>query len=118
MKIRTVRSFAQLLPIAALLAASGLLGAAEAPRVMFVSGLEVKPVIIDLQGKELPAKKGMIIKPGFIVRVPDGATVQIMTDEKAIIAVRPNSLLKLEKLGEGTQPHRFKLDQGGLRVAN
>lgn len=118
MKTHSVRSFSQLLPIAALLLASGLLQAAEPPRVMFVSGLDVQPVIIDLQGKELPAKKGMIIKPGFSVKVPEGATVQIMTDEKAIIAVRPNSLLKLEKLGEGTQPHRFKLDLGGLRVAN
>jgi len=118
MKPQTFFRFPNLLPLAALLLASGLANAVEPPRVMFVSGLEVKPVLIDLQGKEIPARKGQVIPPGFSVKVPAGATVQIMTDEKAIVAVRQNSLLKLEKLGDGNEPHKFKLDIGGLRVAN
>lgn len=118
MKAHTFRSYPNLLPLAALLLASGLAQAIEPPRVMFVSGLETMPVIIDLQGKEIPAKKGQVIPPGYSVKVPAGATVQIMTDEKAIVAVRQNSLLKLEKLGDGKEPHKFKLDLGGLRVAN
>jgi hypothetical protein len=52
------------------------------------------------------------------VKVPGGATLQIITPEKGILAVRPNSLLKLESLGEGTRPYKLKLNVGGLRVAN
>lgn len=118
MKPQTFRSFPNLLPLAALLLASGLAQAVEPPRVMFVSGLDVQPVLIDLQGRETPAKKGQVIPPGFSVKVPEGASVQIMTEEKAIVAVRQNSLLKLEKLGDRGEPHKFKLDLGGLRVAN
>ena len=108
----------KLVPLAALLLASGLAQGAQPPRVMFVSGLDAKPVLVDPAGKEILAKKGQVIPPGFSVKVPEGATVQIMTDEKAIVAVRQNSLLKLEKLGDGNQPHLLKLDRGGLRVAN
>lgn len=118
MKPNTFRIFPNLLPLAALLLASGLAQAVEPPRVMFVSGLEVQPVLIDLQGNEIPAKKGQVIPPGYSVKVPEGASVQIMTEEKAIVAVRQNSLLKLEKLGNGSDPHKFKLDLGGLRIAN
>jgi hypothetical protein len=118
MKPQTFRSFPRLLPLAALLMAGGLAQAIEPPRVMFVSGIDLQPVLIDLQGKEIPAKKGQVIPPGYSVKVPEGATVQIMTDEKAIVAVRQNSLLKLEKLGDGGEPHKFKLDLGGLRIAN
>ncbi len=118
MKPQTFRSFPNLLPLAALLLASGLAQAVEPPRVMFVSGLDVQPVLIDLQGREIPAKKGQVIPPGYSVKVPEGASVQIMTEEKAIVAVRQNSLLKLDKLGDGSEPHKFKLDLGGLRIAN
>lgn len=118
MKSLFFRQLPKLLPLAALFLASGIAQAAQPPRVMFVSGVEAQPVLIDLQGREIPAKKGAIIPPGFSVKVPEGATMQIMTDEKAIVAVRQNSLLKLEKLGDGNDPHKFKLDNGGLRVAN
>ncbi len=118
MKPQTFRSFPNLLPLAAVLLASGLAQAIEPPRVMFVSGANLQPMLIDLQGKETPAKKGQIIPPGYSVKVPEGASVQIMTDEKAIVAVRQNSLLRLEKLGDGGEPHKFKLDLGGLRIAN
>ena len=111
-------SLPTLLPLAALLLAAGLAQAATPPRVMFVSGIEAQPVLVDLDGKEIPAKKGAIIPPGYSVKVPEGATVQIMTDEKAIVAIRQGSLIKLEKLGDGDAPHVFKLDVGGLRVAN
>lgn len=107
-----------LAPLAALLFAAGIAQAATPPRVMFVSGIDAQPVLIDLEGREIPAKKGAVIPPGYSLKVPDGATVQIMTEEKAILAVREGSLLKLEKLGDGDAPHVFKLDIGGLRVAN
>jgi len=118
MKPQIFRCVPRLLPLAAVLLTCGVAQAAQPPRVMFVSGVEAQPVLVDLQGKEIPAKKGQVIPPGFSVKVPNGATVQIMTDEKAIVAVRQNSLLKLEKLGDGNEPHKFKLDIGGLRVAN
>lgn len=118
MKPQTFRNFPNLLPLAALLLASGLAQAIEPPRVMFVSGVALQPMLIDLQGKETPAKKGQVIPPGYSLKVPEGASVQIMTDEKAIVAVRQNSLLKLEKLGDRGEPHKFKLDVGGLRIAN
>lgn len=104
--------------LSALLLAAGSASAIEPPRVMFVSATDVQPVIIDQQGHEVPAKKGVVIEPGFTVKVPEGATLQIMTAEKGILAVRPNSLLKLEGLGEGPRPYMLKLDSGGLRVAN
>jgi hypothetical protein len=112
------RPIQKLLPLAALMLACGLAQAANPPKVMFVSGKDAKPVLVDLAGKEIPAKKGQVVPPGFSVKVPEGATVQIMTDEKAIVAIRQGSLLKLEELGDGDKPHRFKLDNGGLRIAN
>ena len=117
MKAHEPRNAPKYAALAALFLLSGLAQAIEPPRVMFVSGA-VKPVIIDLQGREIPARKGMVIEPGFSVKVPEGATLQIMTTEKIILAVRPSSLLKLESLGEGTNPHKLKLDMGGIRVAN
>ncbi|HWA12175.1 MAG TPA: hypothetical protein VHA15_03705 [Burkholderiales bacterium] len=118
MSTRDNRSAVKLIPLAALMLACGLAQAASPPKVMFVSGKDAKPVLVDLAGKEIPAKKGQVIPPGFSVKVPEGATVQIMTEEKAIVAIRQGSLLRLEALGDGDKPHRFKLDNGGLRIAN
>lgn len=118
MKLQSFRRLSRLVPLSALVLACGMAQAANPPRVMFVSGADLQPVLIDLNGKEIPARKGVVIPPGYSVKVPEGATVQIMTDEKAIVAIRQNSLLKLEKLGDGNEPHKFKLDIGGLRVAN
>lgn len=115
---RNARINPALLPLAALILVSGLASAAQPPRVMFVSGADLQPVLIDASGKEVLVKKGTVIPPGFTVKVPAGATVQIMTEEKAILAVRPDSLLKLEQLGTGEKPNRYRLDNGGLRVAN
>jgi hypothetical protein len=116
--MRNDRLIQKLLPLAALMLACGVSQAANPPKVMFVSGKDAKPVLVDLAGREIPAQKGQAIPPGFSVKVPEGATVQIMTDEKAIVAIRQGSLLKFEELGDGDKPHRFKLDNGGLRIAN
>ncbi|HVY06817.1 MAG TPA: hypothetical protein VHB46_12645 [Burkholderiales bacterium] len=118
MQPKEIRTASRLIALGTLSLAASMAGAIENPRVMFVSGTDVKPVIVDLQGHEIPAKKGVIIEPGFTVKVPEGATVQIMTPEKGIIAVRPDSLLKFEGVGDVARPYRLKLDNGGLRVAN
>jgi hypothetical protein len=108
----------RLIPLAAALWLPGsMTHAVELPRVMFVSG-DAKPVVIDADGRTVAAEKGVVIQPGFTVRVPEGATLQIMTPEKGIVAVRPGSLVKLESIGEGPQPYRLRLTQGGVRVAN
>jgi hypothetical protein len=117
MKTMSPRLF-RLMPLAAALWLTGPMAhAVELPRVMFVSG-DAKPVVIDADGRIASAEKGVVIQPGFTVRVPEGATLQIMTPEKGIVAVRPGSLVKLESIGDGPQPYRLKLTQGGVRVAN
>lgn len=100
------------------LALAGTVHAAGEPRVMFVSKGDTQPVLIDLQGKQLPAQKGAVIPPGFTVMVPEGATVQIMTPEKGILAVRPNSLLRMDGIGGDANPYKLTLNRGGVRVAN
>lgn len=117
MKPSRIRNMKSLLPAAMFLACCQAY-AVDAPRVMFVSKIDAQPVIVDLQGRELPARKGMVVPPGYTVKVPEGATLQLMTQEKAIVAVRPNSLLKFEDLGDMVRPYKVKLDVGGLRVAN
>ena len=118
MRTNRNRHYTKLLSVAGLCLTLGNAQAAQPPRVMFVSKHDVQPVIIDLKGREIPATKGMIIEPGFTVKVPEGATLQIMTPEKSIVAVRPNSSIRLETIGDGSKPYVFKLGTGGIRVAN
>jgi len=92
-------------------------GAGE-PRVMFVSKQgDNEPRLVDPSGRKLAAQKGAVILPGYTLVVPEGATVQVMTAERVIVAVRPNSLVSFDEIGSG-KPYKLTLNRGGLRVAH
>jgi hypothetical protein len=99
------------------LAAPAACGAGEA-RVMFVSKQgDREPALVDPAGKRIPARKGAVILSGYSLVVPEGATVQVMTAEKGIVAVRPNSLVSFDEIG-GAKTYKLTLNRGGLRVAH
>lgn len=118
MRASRIRHTLQPILIAALLLACQQGFAAEPPRVMFVSAEAAKPILIDSWGQHVAVAKGVTIQPGFTLRVPAGATLQIMTAEHGVVAVRPESLVKFESFGDGARPYRLKLSQGGVRIAN
>lgn len=90
----------------------------DAGRVMFVAG---KAMIIDATGQERVARKGAVLKQGDRLVTSDKGMIQVKMRDDGVMAIRPNTDLKLNNLlpqaSKSDGPSQaLLLNKGGVRV--
>lgn len=115
MLIRRHHLPAALIAILSLFAAN--IQAAEAGKIQFVSGTAQ---VIDANGKTRAATKGDAVQEGETLTTGAESAVQLLMADKGLIAIRPNSQLKIDSYryagkDDGSEKGTLALSKGSFR---
>ena len=101
----------------ALLGALACIGAfaQEGAQVLFSSG---SLTVIDAGGNQRTAKQGDMLRTGDRLVTPPGVLAQIKLPDGALVSARPESELRLERMGANAERTVLHLNQGNVRVLN
>ncbi|CAG0950614.1 hypothetical protein RHDC4_00052 [Rhodocyclaceae bacterium] len=102
---------------AALLGTLACIGAfaQEGAQVLFSNG---SLTVIDAGGNQRVAKQGDMLLPGDRLVTPPGVLAQIKLPDGAMVSARPESELRLERMGANADRTVLQLNQGNVRVLN
>lgn len=104
------------LTIASLFALASLPSAAqEGAQVLFASGA---PTVIDAKGVSRVARQGDVLNAGDRLVTPPGGLAQIKLPDGAMLSARPDSEVRLDRIGKTGDKTVLQLNQGSVRVAN